>query len=90
MNKDEQLISHTKYKSFARILLMILNICMSPFYFGYTITYMGTFNFQMVANIYNITIFDSAAEGIYNGCVPIGGGIGALTSFLLLKYLSRK
>jgi 5,10-methylene-tetrahydrofolate dehydrogenase/methenyl tetrahydrofolate cyclohydrolase len=33
---------------------------------------------------------EELAKGLYNACVPIGGGIGALTSFFLLKNLSRK
>ncbi len=30
------------------------------------------------------------AQGLYNGCVPVGGGIGALTSFILIRRFSRK
>lgn len=70
---------------------MVLNICFSPFYFGYTIQYLGTFNFENIIEIYGITITDlELANGLYNACVPIGGGIGALSSFFLLKKFSRK
>lgn len=69
---------------------MVLNICLSPFYFGYTIQYLGTFKFDNIIQLFNITIDAETAKGLYNGCVPVGGGIGALSSFLLLKYLSRK
>jgi hypothetical protein len=70
---------------------MVLNICLSPFYFGYTIQYLGTFKFQNVIELFHISIQDEElANGLYNACVPIGGGIGALSSFFLLKKFSRK
>lgn len=33
-----------KYRSFTSLVLMVLNICMSPLYFGYSIQYVGTFD----------------------------------------------
>lgn len=69
---------------------MVLNICLSPFYFGYSIQYLGTFDFENIKTIFNITIDTETAKGLANGCVPIGGGIGALTSFIILKKFSRK
>ena len=30
------------------------------------------------------------AEGLLQGCIPVGGGIGALLAFPLLKNLSRR
>jgi predicted MFS family arabinose efflux permease len=41
-------------------------------------------------NVYSITWSQSVAEGLLIGCVPIGGGIGALSSYYLLKKFSRK
>lgn len=91
-NRDNPLLEKTvRYRSFFKLTLMILNICMSPFYFGYTIQYLGTFDIELTMKLYNITSMSKeTANGLLQGCVPIGAGIGALTSFLLLKYLSRK
>lgn len=47
-SQDELLLKGKRYQSFTKLLLMILNICLSPFYFGYTIAYLGTFTFGMV------------------------------------------
>ncbi len=70
---------------------MVLNLCMSAFYFGYTIQYLGTFDFEKtIMNVFDITMSPGIAKGLYNGCVPVGAGVGALTSFLLLKNFSRK
>ena len=33
---------------------------------------------------------EDVAEGLLQGCIPIGGGIGAVLSFLLLKHFSRR
>lgn len=85
------MIVKVKYRSFAKLVLMVLNLCMSPFYFGYTIQYLGTFDFETIKSVYNINFSsDDLAKGLYNGCVPVGAGVGALTSFLLLKNFSRK
>jgi hypothetical protein len=51
---------------------------------------LGTFDFDNIIKIFGITMSKTTAEGLLNGMVPIGGGIGALTSFLLLKYFSRR
>jgi hypothetical protein len=69
---------------------MVLNICLSPFYFGYTITYLGTFTFTNISEIFHIDMSKETAQGLFNGCIPVGAGIGALTSFILLQKLSRK
>ena len=69
---------------------MVLNICMSPYYFGYNLAYFGTFEYQNIKEIFHVTLEDNLANGLLQGCIPVGAGIGALGSFLLLKYLSRK
>jgi hypothetical protein len=69
---------------------MVLNICFSSFYFGYIVAYLGSFKFDTIINFFNVTIQKDTAEGLITGMVPIGGGIGALSSFFLLKYFSRK
>lgn len=70
---------------------MVLNICMSPFYFGYNIQYLGTFDFEKtIMPAYHIDMNAGTAKGLYNALVPLGGGIGALSSFYLLKYFSRR
>ena len=34
---------NVRYQSFPKLILMVLNICLAPFYFGYNIAYFGTF-----------------------------------------------
>lgn len=79
-----------RYNSFPKLILMTLNICMAPFYFGYNLAYFGTFQFQSIKEIFGITLDENLANGLLQGCIPIGAGIGAFSSFFLLKYFSRK
>ena len=90
VSKDGLLLKEIRYRSFTQLLLMVLNLCLSPFYFGYSIQYLGTFKFENIMEIFHIDMDIDLAKGLYNACIPIGGGIGALTSFFLLKNLSRK
>lgn len=53
---DEKLLTHVRYRSFTQILLMVLNLCLSPFYFGYTIQYLGTFEFAIITKVFNMDI----------------------------------
>ena len=69
---------------------MVINLCLSPFYFGYSLAYLGSFDFDNIITIFGISMDKNLANGLIQGCIPIGGGIGALSSFLLLRYLSRK
>jgi len=70
--------------------MIILNLGLSPLYFGYIIAYLSSIKFDTIMTVYNISWSKSVAEGLFIGCVPIGGGFGALFSYYLLKRLSRK
>jgi hypothetical protein len=35
---------------------MVLNLCLSPFYFGYTIQYLGTFEFAVIVHVFGMDI----------------------------------
>ena len=69
---------------------MVLNLCLSPFYFGYGLGYFGSFEFENLVKIFNITMDQEVAQSILQGLVPVGGGIGALSSSFLLKTFSRR
>ena len=69
---------------------MISNLCLGSFYFGYSVAYFGSFDFNNIVIIFGIQMQKDLANGLIQGCIPIGAGIGALASSLLLKYLSRR
>ena len=78
------------YKSFMRVLLLGVNLSLSSFFFGYGIVYLGLFEFSNIAEIFSIEIDLSLAEGLLQGCIPIGAAIAALITSVLLKVLSRR
>jgi len=78
------------YKSMIKICLIIWNIALSSFYFGYCIVYLGSIEIQTIKQIFGITVGDSVAQGLLNGCIPIGALVGALSSSLLISRFSRR
>lgn len=71
-------------------MLVICNISLSSFYFGYTIIYLSVIDFQVVMNIFAIDLSRNFSEGLLTSCVPIGGLLGAYVSYYFIKSLSRK
>jgi len=74
----------------ATIVLIIWNISLSSFYFGYCIVYLGSIEIQTIKQVFGINVSDSVAEGLLNGCIPIGALVGALSSSLLISRFSRR
>lgn len=78
------------YTSFFKSLMRVLNLCFSSFYFGYTLAYLGTFDFNVIIKLYNIDYDQNTVEGLLQGITSIGAGVGALGASIVLKMLSRK
>ncbi len=79
------------YKSKLTISLIVWNICLSSFYFGYCIVYLGQIKTETLQDLFSIDISIGTTEGILNGCIPIGALIGALSSsFFIAKFSRRK
>lgn len=89
-SREDLTIKEKTYKSFSKLIRMVLNLCFSSFYFGYALAYLGTFDFENIVPIFSITMDKETAQGLLNGCVPIGAGIGALSSSILLRKFSRR
>lgn len=73
-----------------KISLIIINITLSSFYFGYTIVSLGSVDIDTLKDVYDITLSDGTASGLLNGCIPIGALIGALSSSIIIAKFSRK
>jgi len=71
-------------------MLLIANVSLSSFYFGYTIIYLSVIDFTVVMDIYAIDISKSDAEGLLTFCVPLGGCLGALASSYFINKVSRR
>jgi hypothetical protein len=78
------------YQSKLKISLIVWNICLSSFYFGYCIVYLGQVKTETLQDIFNIDISKGTTEGILNGCIPIGALLGALCSSFFIARFSRR
>lgn len=79
-----------RYKSFSQLLVVVATFALGTFYFGYAIAYFSSIDFDTLVKVYNIDWDKPTAKGLLTGCVPIGGGIGALASDILIKRFSRR
>ena len=64
--------------------MIIFNIALSSFFFGYAMVYLPSIDFDAIYKMYGIQINKQFAQGILVACVPIGGGLGAVSSSLLI------
>lgn len=79
-----------RYKSFIQLLMVVSTFALGSFYFGYAIAYFSAIDFDAINKIYGISWSKTTAQGLLTGCIPIGGGIGALASNILIKKFSRR
>lgn len=74
---------------FATIYYMF-TLCLSGFYFGFTLILISAVDFETIAAVYNIDFDISVAQGLFQGVTPIGGAIGAVSSAYFVSIFSRK
>ena len=79
-----------RYKSFTHIASVISSFALGAFYFGYSMGYFSSIDFDTIMKIYGIEWERTTAQGVLTGCLPIGGGIGALSSNILTQKFSRR
>lgn len=70
--------------------MIIFNIALSSLYFGYAMVYLPAIDFVAIYRLYDIGINYQLAQGILVACVPIGGGLGAVSSSMLIGKFSRR
>jgi len=69
---------------------VVSTFALGTFYFGYSIAYFSSIDFDAIIKIYGVDWDRTTAQGLLTGCIPIGGGIGALASDILIKRFSRR
>lgn len=91
MNENAKLLEHKEtFRSKFSISLMVFNIALSSFYFGYIIVYLGQIPIKTLKEIFTIDLDDGTASGVLNGCIPVGALVGALSSSILISKFSRR
>jgi len=90
MNSNNAGPLQQRYKSLVRLVFVVSTFALGSFYFGYSIAYFSSIDFGTMIKIYGIKWDKDTAQGLYTGCIPIGGGIGALSSKMLMSQFSRR
>ncbi len=81
----------TRYRSYHHLLLITINICLSPLTFGYSNGYFNSISFKDIIIIFDIQSQSlSTIQGILTGCLSFTGGLGAFWSSNLITRFSRK
>jgi hypothetical protein len=71
-------------------LAVIINVCLSAFYFGYMIIYLSVIDFDAIRKVFSIDMDPAVAEGLLTFCVPLGGLFGSYFSSFFISRLSRR
>ncbi len=72
------------------MIFLVSLLCLSPFYYGYTLTYISTITPAMLETYFGPDAAKPTMIGIIIGIVPIGAGVGALLAPVFMNFLSRK
>lgn len=69
----------------------MLTLCLSGFYFGYIVVYLTSVSYPKIKQYYGISwMEESLAQGVLNGVISVGGGVGCLLSQGVMKWYSRR
>lgn len=90
MEQEPLRVSPTRYRSFKKHLITIVNISLSAFYFGYMLLYLTIVDFATVVCAYDIEMDEDTALGVLTFCLPAGGLFGALSSSYFIRKLSSR
>lgn len=82
--------TNKRYKSRLTIALMTQTIALGFFFFGYCLVYLGSIPIATILTVFHSEISSGVAQGLLNGCIPVGGFLGAMFSSILIKRLSRR
>jgi predicted MFS family arabinose efflux permease len=86
--EQETILSkNIKYKNVKHLLVRLFILCLSTFYFGYSLTYLSSIS---LTQVFGSLAGNAAVQGILIGAISIGAAIGAFISPFLMKCLSRR
>jgi MFS family permease len=71
-------------------MLIVINLSLSNFYFGYCLVYISTVEFEGVIKTFGVNMPLETARGILTGCIPFGALFGALLGKKLIHVFSRR
>lgn len=70
---------------------MALNCGLSAFYYGYSITFFNSINFNTIVEIFSLQEYPRAlTQGLLTGSTCFTGAIGTMLSVQLISKFSRR
>lgn len=86
----DPLLEGKQYRNAKSLIAIVCALCLSPFYYGYTLTYLSTIKPATLAYYFGHEAGEPVTIGFLIGIVPIGAGFGALLATFFMKFLSRR
>ena len=84
------LVSGKPYRRPKYLINLVSCLCLSPFYYGFTLTYISTISEHTLYLYFGPDAGKPVMIGVLIGIVPIGAGVGALLAPFFMNFLSRK
>jgi zinc transporter ZupT len=84
------LMSEKPYKRVKHLIFLVSCLCLSPFYYGFTLTYISTINDHTLKVYFGPEAARSVMIGILIGIVPAGAGVGALLAPFFMTLFTRR
>lgn len=69
---------------------VVCGLCLSPFYYGYTLTYISTIPTDIMGKYFGYEASKPVIIGLLISVSFIGAGVGALCATFIMRALSRK
>lgn len=85
---DEEEI--VKSKNVSGLINKLSLLCLTTFYFGYSLVYISVLSDSTIVNVYGQGMVPPLAKGFLIGCLTIGAIFGSLLSIFLIPMTSRR
>ena len=73
-----------------RAALLLLFICFSPLYYGYSLTIIGASNLSLLYDYYSIPLSPALTLALLNGALPLGGILGGFYFAQISRLTTKK
>ena len=79
------------YKNFGWLLGVVLTAALGSLFFGYSLAYISSIPIeQTISNVGDNGWSNNTVKGVMSGIIPIGAGLGALSSSIFNQKFTRR
>lgn len=87
---EEEDEGEQRYESLCWLTAAVLCFNLGSFFFGYSMVYFNSIDYEIIADIFDIQMERGRGEGLLSGCIAFGAFFGAFSSIKVLQIFSRK